>query len=129
MEYEPSLAGALASLFPDVAWQGIVTGDFDEEWDALVWPDGSKPSKSTVKAEVDRLEGRRSEYEAWLEAQAAEAQAEYERTEYQRLRAPEYPPLTDLADALYWKENGDSSKLEDYVAACEEIKNKYPKPE
>lgn len=54
---------------------------------------------------------------------------EWDRTEYERLRANEYPPLVNLADALYWNSRGDSSHLESYFDACEEVKNKYPKPE
>lgn len=129
IEYEPSIAGALASLAPGAVWIASNTGDFDADWAELDWISGDKPTKAAVAAEITRLEGRRSEYEAWLEAQAAEAQAEYERTEYQRLRAPEYPPLTDLADAIYWQQQGDDSKMAAYVAACEAVKAKYPKPE
>ena len=52
---------------------------------------------------------------------------EYLANEYKYLRAPEYPPLTDLADAMYWSSQGDNTKLEAYYAACEAVKNKYPK--
>ena len=47
--------------------------------------------------------------------------------EYRRQRVTEYPPLQDLADALYWQSKGDNSKMEAYVAACEAVKEKYPK--
>lgn len=47
--------------------------------------------------------------------------------EYKRQRQPEYPPLQDLADALYWQNKGDSSKMQAYLAACEAVKQKYPK--
>jgi len=46
---------------------------------------------------------------------------------YLVLRANEYPPLTDLADAMYWSSQGDNTKLEAYYAACEAVKLKYPK--
>lgn len=52
---------------------------------------------------------------------------EWNKTEYQRLRAPEYPSLKELADALYWNSKGDASHLEQYYEKCEEVKNKYPK--
>lgn len=42
-------------------------------------------------------------------------------------RAANYPPLADLADALYWQSQGDTSKLEAYLAACDAVKRKYPK--
>ena len=47
---------------------------------------------------------------------------------YKRNRAKEYPPLTDLADALYHQSKGDETKLTAYLAKCEAVKTKYPKP-
>lgn len=52
---------------------------------------------------------------------------EYLANEYKYLRSPEYPPLTDLADAMYWASKGDDTKLNAYYAKCEEVKAKYPK--
>lgn len=43
-------------------------------------------------------------------------------------RMREYPPLQQLADALYWSQRGDQSLMEAYLAACDEVKRKYPKP-
>lgn len=64
-----------------------------------------------------------------VDAAAAELAAEAAATAYQRNRQPEYPPITDLADALYWSNQGDNSKLDAYYAACAAVKAKYPKPE
>jgi hypothetical protein len=64
-----------------------------------------------------------------VSAKLAELEADYTATEYQRQRAPEYPGIADLADALYWNSTGDSSKLDEYYAACAAVKAKYPKPE
>ena len=64
-----------------------------------------------------------------VDAAAAEIQAELDATQYQRDRQPEYPSLADLADALYWSSKGDNTKLDEYYAACEAVKTKYPKPE
>lgn len=47
--------------------------------------------------------------------------------EYKILRAPEYPPLSELADALYHQQNGDDTKMAAYLAKCEAVKQKYPK--
>lgn len=47
---------------------------------------------------------------------------------YVSKRIEAYPPLTDLADALYWQGKGDNSKMEAYLAACEAVKLTYPKP-
>ena len=44
------------------------------------------------------------------------------------LRKAAYPPLSELADAIFWQSHGDSSKMDAYLAACEEVKLQYPKP-
>lgn len=44
-----------------------------------------------------------------------------------RLRREAYPPLANLADALYWQTRGDSTKLEAYHAAVAAVKARYPK--
>lgn len=43
-------------------------------------------------------------------------------------RQREYPLLADLADALYHQSKGDETKLTAYLAKCEAVKTKYPKP-
>ena len=52
---------------------------------------------------------------------------EFNATEYQRLRKPEYPPLADFADATYWQARGDDTKMTAYLAAVDLIKQRYPK--
>ena len=61
-------------------------------------------------------------------ARIAELQADYTAKQYRRDRQPEYPDLKQLADGLYWASRGDSTKLDEYYAACEAVKAKYPKP-
>jgi hypothetical protein len=99
---------ALQNLKPGAKWS--LDGD---TYDGLEWLDEtqSKPTKKQVEAEIARL------------------QTEYNQQEYQRLRAPEYPDLKELADALYWSSKGDNTKLDEYYAKCEVVKLKYPKPE
>lgn len=46
---------------------------------------------------------------------------------YKNKREQEYPPLTELADALYHQSKGDETKLTAYIAKCEAVKQKYPK--
>jgi hypothetical protein len=53
---------------------------------------------------------------SWIDPQA-----------YISKRVKEYPPLTDLADALYHQSKGDETKLTAYLAKCEAVKQKYPK--
>jgi hypothetical protein len=50
--------------------------------------------------------------------------AEYDRNEYQRLRACEYPPITDYLDAVV---KGDLAQQQSYIDACLAVKAKYPK--
>jgi len=66
--------------------------------------------------------------QALVDAAAAEIQAELDATQYQRDRQPEYPDLADLADALYWSNQGDNTKLDEYYAKVSAVKTKYPKP-
>jgi len=54
---------------------------------------------------------------------------EYDAKEYQRQRKSEYPPLADLADALYWQSKGNDIKMAAYLAAVDAVKTKYPKGE
>ena len=57
---------------------------------------------------------------------AAESHAEYLRTEYARRRSGEYPPLVDYIDGVV---KGDQAQIDAYIAACQAVKAKYPKPE
>ncbi|MET3135298.1 hypothetical protein AAKU55_005606 [Oxalobacteraceae bacterium GrIS 1.11] len=43
------------------------------------------------------------------------------------LRRSEYPPLEDLADALYHQSVGDGSKLDAYLASMAAVKARFPK--
>jgi hypothetical protein len=64
---------------------------------------------------------------ALVSTELARLKAEYKATEYQRKRQQEYPPLTDLADALYHQQNGDETKMTAYLEKVEAVKQKYPK--
>lgn len=44
---------------------------------------------------------------------------------YQRLRAAEYPPMTDYLDGIV---KGDQAQVQAYIDACLAVKAKYPKP-
>ena len=57
----------------------------------------------------------------------ATVQAYIDANAYIAKRQSEYPPLTDLADALYHQSKGDETKLTAYLAKCEAVKTKYPK--
>lgn len=73
--------------------------------------------------------GNKIEIDAALVAAAAsELAAEHAAVAYRAKREVEYPDLAELADAMYWSSKGDNTKLEEYYAACEAVKAKYPKP-
>ena len=46
---------------------------------------------------------------------------------YKYNRVKEYPSLADFADAYYWAQNGDDTKMTAYIDKCEAVKTKYPK--
>ena len=43
------------------------------------------------------------------------------------MRAPAYPPITDLADAIYWQAKGDNTKMDAYIAKCDAVKESIKK--
>jgi len=101
-----NVPNALCSLRPGASWNLI--GDDYEGLEWLEPIDGqSKPTREEVEAECTRL------------------QQEWEATEYQRLRAPEYPDFKEYLDGLV---KGDTDQMQAYIDKCNEIKAKYPKP-
>lgn len=99
-----STVEALNSLVPGAAWS-IIGYDYDD----IKWVDATmtKPSKEDVYNEVQRMHN------------------EYLSKEYQRLRAAEYPPMTDYLDGIV---KNDQEQIQAYIDACQAVKNKYPKP-
>jgi len=94
---------ALLSLRPNAQWD--LNGD---EYSGIVWKDETQtqPTLEEVNSEIVRL------------------QAEYDAKEYQRLRAKEYPPITDYIDGIV---KGDNAQVQAYIDACLAVKAKYPK--
>ena len=99
------LTDAIISLAPGAQW--TLTGD---DYAGLDWLDEDQ----TQPTEEECI------------AEAAKLQAAYDALEYQRLRAPEYPPITDYLDGIA---KGDKAQIDSYIAACNAVKAKYPKPE
>lgn len=97
---------ALRSVRPRAQWSWV-----GSEYSGLNWLDTeqTKPTVEEINAEIERLKAAKL--------------ASY----YQEPRQQEYPPLADLADALYWQSQGDDSKMTAYIAACDAVKQKYPK--
>lgn len=76
--------------------------------------EGNIPFTAEEEAEWDAKEVAR-----------AEKQAELARTQYQRDRAAEYPPMADYLDGIV---KGDQAQVQAYIDACNAVKSKYPKP-
>ena len=47
---------------------------------------------------------------------------------YKQVRREAYPAIGEFADAYYWAQKGDDSKMTAYVAACAKVKTDNPKP-
>ena len=107
LEKEFTLVDALTSLRPGAEW--YCSGELTLE--NVVWqdPDIVVPTYEECVARMHDL------------------QAISNNLAYQRLRQPEYPPLADLADALYWQSKGNDIKMAAYLAAVDAVKTKYPK--
>lgn len=101
-----TVADAVISLRPGAEWTWTGT-----EYSGLNWIDTeqAKPTVAEINTEIERLK-----------------QAELSKY-YQQPRQEEYPPLSDLADALYWQSQGDNAKMAEYIAKCDAVKQKYPK--
>ena len=69
-----------------------------------------------------------------VDEEVARLQAEQDATEYQRLRAPEYPPIGDQLDALlkhlnYRRTQGDElvQDLDNIISSWLSVKQRFPK--
>jgi hypothetical protein len=95
---------ALQALTPGAQW--TLTGD---DYTGLEWLD----EEQTQPTEEQCI------------AEAAKLQAAYDALSYYRLRAKEYPSITDYIDGVV---KGDQEQIDAYIAACLAVKEKYPKP-
>lgn len=89
---------ALISLCPGAAWSKV-DGVF-------TWLDSNKkkPTNKEISDEIKKL------------------QAEYENSEYQRLRAVEYPSINEQLDTIFHQ------GLDVWKEQIQAVKDKYPKP-
>jgi hypothetical protein len=105
-------------------WHGSDTKnkkEFSSRFEIIV---GADPNGTAVTAtEEDRWGFTWEEYVEVYDSLVEE----WEFSQYQRHRQPEYPPLADLADALYWQSKGNDIKMAAYLAAVDAVKAKYPK--
>jgi hypothetical protein len=61
-----------------------------------------------------------------IDAEVEKIKIERENNKYKRKRKSEYPPLEDYIDGVV---KGDQEQIDAYIAACQAVKLKYPKPE
>jgi hypothetical protein len=94
---------ALNNLRPGAEW----TCDHGT-YEGITWHDTvqTKPTKEEIEAEIERLI------------------QQYQSDEYKRKRAAEYPDFRDYLDGIV---KGDQEQINAYIAACNAVKNKYPK--
>ena len=62
-----------------------------------------------------------------VEYDKADVDAYVAANAYKANRAAEYPSLAEFADAYYWAQNGDDTKMTAYIEKCAEVKQKFPK--
>lgn len=79
---------------------------------------------ATAEGDVPFTDEEEAQWDA-MEAASAAKQAELAKTQYQRNRAAEYPPITDYLDGIV---KGDQAQVQAYIDACLAVKAKYPKP-
>ena len=79
------------------------------------------PSVVTIRGDIAYdANGNKVEYDAVAVQKYVDDHA------YIAKRAAEYPPITDYLDAVV---KGDQEAIDTYIAACQAVKTKYPKPE
>jgi hypothetical protein len=61
-----------------------------------------------------------------VEYNLTQVQALIDSKAYMENRALEYPPIADYIDGVV---KGDQEQIDAYIAACQAVKTKYPKPE
>ncbi len=79
----------------------------DDLYENVSWEKTPHPTKEEIDSEVARLN------------------ADWAAKEYQRKRQLEYPPMEEYIDAVV---KNDTAAINSYIASCQAIKAKYPKP-
>jgi hypothetical protein len=102
-----NVTNALLSLYPESEF--ILE---NEDYQSIVW----LKNKPEVEPTLEQLQ-----------TEIARLQADYDSRLYQRQRAQAYPPLEDLADAIYWQTQGNTEPMTAYIAACAQVKLQYPR--
>lgn len=80
----------------------------EDEYDTMT-------SDSSIVVEANMPAARREKTRLEIEAELS----------YATKRKAEYPPITDYIDGVV---KGNQAQIDTYVAACQAVKTKYPKP-
>ena len=97
------IAEAISSLRPLSLYTVFLDGSIN--WIDTVQ---TQPTQSEIDTEIIRLA------------------SVYTAQEYARKREFEYPPVSDYLDGVV---KGNQAQIDAYIAACQAVKAKYPKPE
>lgn len=73
-------------------------------------------------------EGETAPTKEAVDTRTAELAQEWENQRYARERKYDYPDMGEFADAYYWAQKGDNTKMDAYVAKCDAVKANWPKP-
>jgi len=85
------------------------------------------PTVAVINAETQAWDSEGNEVtlnEELISAEMVRLQAEYDSNEYKRKRKEEYPDFIEYLDGIV---KGDQTQIDNYIAACQAIKAKYPK--
>lgn len=109
---------------------GTLVGYWDEDGvgcslSALYKTDEDGNATDELRDDVEIIPMTEEEL-AEVKARVAEMEAEQAATQYKQDRAREYPDFRDYLDGVV---KGDQSQIDAYIAACQAVKAKYPKPE
>jgi hypothetical protein len=117
---------------PHLTGDFIIVDDFSSDYDNTHYVHGKNICQYTKK----ELENKTSLASGWTWKMPERIAVDL-RTDQEKLkqniqyvsvtRAVSYPPLTDLADALYWQAKGVHLKMEAYLAAVDLVKQNNPK--
>jgi len=106
---KPVLFDAILSLRPNAKF-----ATYGEEYSNVVWFEGenSKPTTQEVATELARMN------------------SEYESSEHQRLRLPNYPTVNEQLDMLWHAiDAGTLNKTSDFYKTIKAVKDAHPKSE
>lgn len=113
---DPALGVAGAAWWPEVQ-QRVECGPNQRLGEEVLTVDAENKRVIVTKQVLDM-----TPEEVQLAAAAARDAA---LAECRRLRAAEYPPVTDYLDGIV---KGDQAQVQAYIDACLAVKAKYPKP-